>query len=73
MKRFSDDDLVRLLRDAVPAPPASDGPAPPWTRLRATLSVPRRRPSASEWVLAGAIVVVCAMQPSAIRVLLFHF
>ena len=73
MKRFSDDDLVRLLRDAVPAPPASDAPAPPWTRLRANLSVPRRRPSPSDWILAGAIVVMCAVQPSAIRVLLFHF
>lgn len=74
MSPLSDERLLQLLRAELPAlrdqAPASDL----WPRVQRRVrqgSAPR--PSPVDWILVAVVVISCALRPSAIAVLLFHF
>lgn len=73
MTRMSDEDALRLLREAMPAmndvSPATDL----WPHVRRKVQAPVPAPSALDWLLLAATVAACVIYPSAALVPLLHF
>jgi len=44
-----------------------------WPRVRAKVDEPSPRFAAADWLLLAALALLCVVQPSSLRMLLFHF
>jgi hypothetical protein len=73
MTRLSDQDALRLLRDAMPPMQDASTSADLWPAVTARIQTPRRPPSAIDWLLLAAAVTACVLYPSAAFVPLLHF
>jgi hypothetical protein len=73
MTGLSDDRVRELLRSIRPEG-AKDVPARDlWPRVRAGVDDPSPRLAATDWLLLAALALVGLVQPSSLRMLLFHF
>jgi hypothetical protein len=74
MTRLSDDDALRLLKDAMPPMHAESAPAHDlWPDIERRVRTHRRPPSVVDWLLLAAAVTACVIYPSAAFVPLLHF
>ena len=71
MTRFSDDQLVQRLRQALPVADRSTD-ADLWPRVRGRIERGAPPPAPVDWMLAIAVVALCVLQPAAVTLLLFH-
>jgi hypothetical protein len=73
MTRPSDDETLRFLREVLAAPAIEPPAADLWPRVIDRIERGSRPATAADWILLTLVAMLCLLQPSAIRVLLFHF
>jgi hypothetical protein len=71
MTNLSDKDLVRLLRSALPVLESSVG-EDLWPRVRDRIERGAPPPTAGDWILTSLVALLCLLEPTAVRLLLFH-
>ena len=73
MNRLPDDEVLALLRAAMPVEPSAP-PSDLWPRVRRKIDEgTTSRTSASDWLLAAALVLLCLLHSSLAGILLLHF
>jgi hypothetical protein len=74
MTSLSDDRVIDLLRRELRGADGEPPQADLWPRVQRRIQEgPRRRASRADWLLLVVVAAICALQPSAVVMLLFHF
>ena len=73
MNDLSDREVIALLRAAMPVEREVAPSEDLWPRVRGRIDQRPTGPAASDWLLVGALVALCLLQPSLLGVLLLHF
>lgn len=73
MTRLSDDDMLRMLREALPPPAGTAPSADLWPGVRGRVGHGSPPPTATDWILIALVAGACLLQPGAALVPLFHF
>ena len=73
MSRLSDDDVLRLLREALPPPAVTSPRSDLWPGVHRHVQRGSAKPSRTDWILMVLVAAACLLQPSAALVPLFHF
>ena len=73
MTRMTDDDALRILRDAMRPAHHSAGAPDAWPRVERRLQTPRQAPTTTDWLLIAAAIALCLIYPSAVIMPLMHF
>lgn len=73
MTRLSDEDALRLLRDAMPPVEDASPGADLWPHVARRVRTRPHPPSAIDWLLLAAAITACVIYPSAAFVPLIHF
>jgi hypothetical protein len=74
MTELTDDQAIRLLREAMPVLDAARQPeADLWPRVRHRIERRTSPLPTADWILALVLVGLCLLRPSLLGVLLLHF
>ena len=71
MNRLPDDEIVALLRAAMPIEPHLPR-TDLWPRVRKRIDRPAPTAAVADWVIIVALAVVCLLQPALVGILLLH-
>lgn len=73
MTWLSDEETIRLLREAVPPLEETSPEADLWPSVRGQVQAGSPAPTIADWILMAIVAALCLLQPSAALVPLFHF
>ena len=73
MTREPDDELIRLLREAVRPIDAVDPAGDLWMRVRSRTTPVLPRSNTFDWIVLAVVTALCVLRPGAVSLLLFHF
>ena len=70
---LSDDEVIGLLRNALPSVASAPPGADLWPRVRYGVTASAPPPGLGDWLVAAAVVLLCVLRPSLTAILLLHF
>jgi len=72
MTPLSEEHVVRLVREGLPAALDGSTDADLWSQVRERIARGGPPPTTSDWLLTLAVVALCLIQPAVFGILLLH-